>query len=225
MKNKPGPFNPTATNKGGFEMCPAGNHPGILLGLIDLGTHYESYKGQQESKKRRILFVFEVLAEVDGDDKRFWLGRDFSMPLDNRTGEPFIGQQSKLRAFMKDWRGKDYGDGEPVDIMAAHGQGCLVNVIHQPSGEKTYARVQSFSRLPRGMKAIRPTHDTVMYCADSDDEAPGQSDEEEWLPRVYGEKIHEVLERSLEWGGNGRRPDKSGQATSGAKSPADDEAF
>ena len=207
-----------ASNAGGdFPQCPPAMWRGCLLGLIDLGTHWQSFQGQEERKVRRWLFVFEVEAEKEGQLHRFFLGRDFNLSIAD-DGCPQIGKKSNLRAMLEGWRGKPYGDKEAVfpDPAKILGRACLINVIHEEVKGKHYARIESVKPLVLGMQPLQPSRPLILYDADSDDEAPGQDDEPgktEWLPRVYGQRVHEVLTCSLEWGGDGRRgKGGSGQA-------------
>jgi len=217
------PFAPKATNKSAdFEQCPAGNYPGLLVALIDEGTHYASYQNQPERKVRKIFFVFEVEAPgKDGADRRFYIGADFSMGYDS-AGGLVMGKKSNLRKLMEGWSGKPYADGEVPEFTKALGRPCLINVIHEPRGDRSYARLASVSRPVKGMAAITPTRSPFSYIADSKDPVPGASDDEksEWLPRVYGERIHTIIGRSLEKGGTGRKGD-SRPITENGESPTD----
>ena len=199
-----------ASNAGGdFPQCPPAMWRGCLLGLIDLGTHWQSYQGQEEKKVRRWLFVFEVEAEKDGQPHRFFLGRDYNLSIAD-DGCPQIGKKSNLRAMLEGWRGKPYGDKEAVfpDPVKILGRACLVNVIHEEAKGKHYASIECVKPPLQGMEPLQPSRPVILYDADSDDDAPGQDDgpgEAAWLPRVYGQRVHEVLACSLEWGGDGRR--------------------
>lgn len=197
-----------ATKKSDFERCPAGTHPGVLVGVIDLGTHWSSYKSQEAKKVRRVLFVWEVEAEVDGKDKRLVIGQDYNIGYD-REGNLVYGTKSSLRKLLEGWRGKQYGDDEDIDPAAVLGKACLVSVSHEGSGDKVYAKVSSVSALPRGMQPLKPDCPQVSYAADSDDGIPDHV----WLPRVYGETVQTVVERCLEHGGTGEKT-AGGQAGS-----------
>lgn len=192
-----------ATKGGGdFALCPAGTHPGVLIGVVDLGTHWESYQGQKEREVRRVLLIWEVECEVDGKDQRLVIGRDYNIGL-NDKGDLVYGQKSALRQLLEGWRGQQFGEGDDIDPIAPLGQACLVQVSHEKTGSgKEVARVKAVSKLVKGMAPLKPEHEKFSYSADSRDQ-PAPS--EEWLPRVYGDTILKVLERSLEWGGTGRR--------------------
>jgi hypothetical protein len=215
------PFAPTATT-GGFEPCPAGNHIGILLALIDLGTHWDSFKDQAERKVRKIFLLFEVEVEgKDGKPQRFFIGAEFSMGYNDKGDGLVMGKKSNLRRLLEGWSGKSYVDGEVPDLSKALGRPCLVNVIHEGAGDKTYARLASVSKPVAGMSSLKPSREPFCFRADSKDEAPGarDTDKTEWLPRTFGEKIHMVVARSLERGGTGRKPDKNRPVKDYGESP------
>ncbi len=215
------PFAPTATAGGNFEQCPAGNHSGMLVALIDEGTHWDSYKDQAEKKVRKVVLVFEVEAEgKDGKPQRFHIGGEFSMGYNDKGDGLVMGKKSNLRKLMEGWSGKSYADGEVPDLAKALGRPCLVNVIHESGGERTYARLASVSKPVAGMTALKPSRTPFAFRADSKDEAPGTRDTEktEWLPRVFGEKVHAVVARCLERGGTGRKADKNRPLVESAES-------
>ena len=192
------------TGGGDYLLCPAGTHPSVLVGVIDLGTHWESYQGQLERKVRRILLCWEIECDIDGKDCRITVGRDFNVSINDKGGL-FYGQKSSLRLLLEAWRGQQFADGDVIDPLKALGLACLVQITHEKTkGGKEVSRIKGASKLVKGMAPLKPTYNLVSYLADSDSAAPS----EDWLPRVYGEKIEEVLERCLEWGGDGRRKSK-----------------
>lgn len=186
---------------GDYESCPAGNHPGVCIGLIDLGTHWESFQGGPEKKQRKVLFVWEVDVGEEGKVDRKVIGRDFNLTM-REDGTVAYGNKSNIRKLLEGWRGKEYGPDEDIDPEAVVGKGCLVSVKSKiTANKKEISVVDSVSALPKGMKPFKPENPIVKYSADSEDGAPDQK----WLPRVFGEEIHKILERSLEWNGTGRR--------------------
>ena len=208
---KPNPFAPTATNRGGdFEPCPAGNHVGCLVALIDEGTHWDSYKGQEERRVRKIFLTFEVEVQgQDGKPKRFYVGSEFSMGHDDKGGL-VLGKKSRLRKLMEGWSGRSYADGEVPDFTKALGRPAFVNVKHEAVGDRSYARPDSVSKPPAGVNvSFVPQRQPFSYLADSADPVPGAADDDksEWLPRVFGERVHAIIARSLEKGGTGRKAD------------------
>jgi hypothetical protein len=192
-----------ATSSGGdFELCPAGSHAGCLIGVIDLGSHWDSFQGQTERKIRRVLLVWEVEAEVDGKDQVLVVGRDYNIGQ-NDKGELVYGMKSALRLLLEGYHGKQFSEGQDIDPEALLGKPCLVQITHETTRGKgkEVARVKSISKPLKSMAAYKPTRTKFSYAADSNDEPPRDA----WLPRVYGETVEQVLNRCLEWGGTGRR--------------------
>jgi hypothetical protein len=198
------PLKGKATSAGGdFELCPAGTHPGNMIGIVDLGTHWDSFQGQAERKVRRVLLVWELEAEVDGKDQHLVVGRDYNIGINDKD-ELVYGKKSALRLLLEGYRGKQYGEGEDIDPESLLGKPCLVQVTHEKTkgSGKDVARVKSISQLAKQMPAIKPIHSKFSYAADSKDNQPPS---DPWMPRVYGETVQAVLKRCLEWGGTGRR--------------------
>lgn len=186
---------------GDFEIVPAGNHPGVCIGLVDLGTHWESFQGGPEKKQRKVLLVWEVDTGEGDKPERQVIGRDFNITVRD-DGSVSYGNKSNIRKLLEGWRGKAYGDDEEIDLESVVGKGCLVSVkAKKTNSGKDISVVDSVSALPKGMKAFKPEHATITYSADSDDDGPTHK----WLPRVFGEEIATVLARSLEFNGTGRR--------------------
>lgn len=195
-----------------FPQTPAGNWSGVCIGLIDLGTHWESFQGGPQKKQRKVLIVWEIEAEKDGKDERFFVGRDFNIGV-NDKGEVSYGEKSNIRKMLESWKGRAYSQGEEIDLSATLGKTALVNI----AGKKTNAGkditfVNAVSPLPKGMKVIKASQKQIVYTADSDAIVP----EDEWLPRVFGETVKDILERCLEHKGSGIKETKP---ANGGKAP------
>lgn len=189
---------------GGREACPAGNHPGVCVAVIDLGTHWNSFKGQPEKKVRQILFVWEIDVGDEGEERRQVIGRDYGVSY-SKDGGLIYGDKSNVRKMLEGWRGKPYGPDEEVDPLAVLGLPCCVNVSNETRGDRVYDSVGGVAKLTKGLKPIKPSHEKVLYLADSDDVVPNM----DWLPRVYGETVETIVQRSLEHGGTGRKAAKA----------------
>jgi hypothetical protein len=212
------PLKGKATAGGGdFELCPAGSHAGCLIGIVDLGTHWDSFQGQAERQVRRVLLVWEVECEVDGKDQHLVVGRDYNIGL-NDKGELVYGKKSALRLLLEGYHGKQYDEGQDIDPEALLGKACLVQITHEKTkgSGKDVARVKSISKLPKSMPALKPAHAKFSYAADSEDASPPSGD---WLPRVYGETVDAVLKRCLEWGGTGRKSIHGNSQPSASEEP------
>lgn len=197
-----------ANNKlGAGDQCPPGVHRGVCAAVIDLGTHWDSYRGQAERKTRRVWMVWEVEAEFKGKPTRFWLGVEYGIGVGDDGGLQ-MGLKSGIRQMLEGWRGKPYQDGEDIDPEAVLGRACQVNVIQ----DKNYAQVKAVLGLGQGQAPIKPTHAPLRYAAESQDGYPAP----DWMPRVFGIKVEDYLENSLERKGSGRKEDlRKKQAAAG----------
>ena len=201
-----------------YPVPPAENHPGQLIGLIDLGSHWESFQNQAAKRIRKVFLVWEILAD---DDKHYIVGRDFNIAVRD-DGSVSYGEKSNIRKLLSAWRGKDYAPGEEIDLDNFLGKDCLVNLSHGQSktSGKTFASVEGASKMPRGMPAIEPDCPWVTYDADSDQEIPTQ----DWLPMVYGETVLAIVERCIEHGGSGIRTSAPAGANKAPTQPLRDHA-
>jgi hypothetical protein len=173
-----------AAPSGNFEAAPAGNWPAVLVAMIDLGSHDDRFNPGKH--KRQVYLVWEVETEEEGGEvKRFVMGERYTASLN---------EKANLRKVVGALRGKPLGDDEDMDVTDLLGRGCMVEVIHQQSGEKVYANVGTVSSLPRKMAAPAPEHEPFSWEL-TDEEPPPSHD---WLPWVYGKKVAEVIAASRE---------------------------
>ena len=62
-------FKQTAASSGGdYENAPVGNHPAVLVAMIDIGTHEEDYQGAKK-QTRKIYLAWELVDEKKADGK------------------------------------------------------------------------------------------------------------------------------------------------------------
>ncbi len=72
-----------------------------------------------------------------------------------------MGEKGKLRPLIEGIIGTklDTEEAEFFELTDILGMECMVNVVHDTKGEKTYARIASTAPVPKGMKvpaAINP---------------------------------------------------------------------
>jgi len=149
-----------------FENCPAGNHIAVCIRVIDLGTQETTYNGEKK-KAHQIQLVWEV----DSDDGVVMAdGRPFI--VNSRRYTWSMHEKANLRKDLTSWRGKpfadsDFGDGG-FDIRKLLGCGCMLNVIHNESGDKTYANVGSIATLPKKLATPNPVNPELFIWLDKD---------------------------------------------------------
>jgi len=131
------------TNK----IAPVGMHLARIYQIIDLGTTEQT--GQFGGKKRKVQVLFELPLETAVFDP-------------NKGEQPFYArnmytlsmhEKSTLRKDVHSMLGKQLTDAEAktFNIFNLIGRECMVNIIHRPSGDKTYANIQTITPVPKGM--------------------------------------------------------------------------
>jgi hypothetical protein len=165
---------------GSFELVPAGNHLGMCWQVIDLGTQTMTY--QEEVKKmRRVLIGWELPNELMADGRPFVVSRRYTFS---------VHEKATFRKHLENWRGKkftdeDFGD-DGFDVRNLIGKACFVNVVHQQTGDKVYANVDSIAQLPKGMAIPPELHNDPIYLSLEPEEFDSAvySSLPEWLQKV-----------------------------------------
>lgn len=145
-------------NAGGdFTPTPAGQHIGILVRLIDLGTQ-KTMTQWGEKHQRKLLFAWEVPAERITFERD---GREEEGPLLHFERMTFSSHEnSMMRQRLESWRGRpfaeeDFGNFEMHTLL---GVPALFQIAHKQEGQKTYANMQSILYPPKGTTV--PQHET-----------------------------------------------------------------
>jgi len=136
-----------------YEDAPEGAHIGICYRVIDLGTQETTYLGQAK-KSHLILIGWEL------PDERMMDGRPFTV---HKRYTYSSSGKSNLRKDLESWRGAKFTDEDfgVFDLGRLLGVGCMVSIVKEDKGEKTYTNVQTIMRLPKGSNAGKPTNPTL----------------------------------------------------------------
>ena len=195
----------TRSNGGGdFEKAPAGNHPAILVSIIDLGTQkVDGFQGAPAKMMRRAYFVWELVNErMSGSNRNHTIAIDLTVSLN---------EKAKLRKWIEARTGKPVPDGGEFDIAGELGQPCLLNVVVSPKG---YPKIEGMSAVPKGMTIPNPTY-KITATRIEDNKATGKIVVPEWVPYLYGENLFDVIKRASELDGVavglGDQPSQTGQ--------------
>ena len=187
---------PATSGGGGSEKAPPGNHPAVLVGMVDLGTQWvNGFQGAEGRWARKGYFVWELVGEpVAGQPSRNHLvGCDLTMSNN---------EKATLRKWVEARTGRKLPDGAPLDLEAELGQPCLLNVVANAKG---YPKVDGLTALPRGMSA--PPAKTAPFAWPLLPPPPGSppaawakwradlparlADLPGWLPWHYGKPLSE----------------------------------
>lgn len=131
-----------------FEIHPAGVVAARCIRLIELGTQESEYLGQKKRAKK-VMLAFETSAMMTEGE---FSGKPFLMTTRYTAS---LHEKAALRKILKGWRGRDFTDIEldGFDLKNVLGKNCMINVVHNDSGDKTYANIDSIMPLPAGMIA------------------------------------------------------------------------
>jgi hypothetical protein len=125
-----------------FEPAPAGVHQGVCVDVIDLGILDVTWQGQH--KKQHKINVAWQIGELRDDGKPFLVFKRYTLSL---------SEKANLRKDLESWRGRAFTPDEEAgfDVESVIGANCLLNIQHNPVGDKTYANVVSIMPLVKGM--------------------------------------------------------------------------
>lgn len=167
----------------GYEIAPDGNHPAVLVALVDLGTQRTEYN-KEVKWQRQVYLVWELTTEkmAGMKDRNHLIARAFTFSFN---------EKAMLRGFLEKWSGSSFRDGEEFDLAKMLGTPCLLTVIHKQSGSgKTYAKVDGVGKVIKGLKVPEAQNEPV--AVEFGEEVPG------WIPFLYGESVKDVIGRSKE---------------------------
>jgi hypothetical protein len=149
-----------ASDKGGnFERCPEGNHIARCYHVVDLGLQATPWGPKQ---KVRIAFELpnELMKDGENEGKPFSVASNYTLSLN---------EKANLRKHLEAWRGKSFTDEElqGFDIKTVLGHPCMIQVIHNTKGDRTYANIASIATLPKGMEAPAAVNEPLYVNAET----------------------------------------------------------
>jgi len=164
-------------NNGGqhFDPMEAGSHPAVCVGVVDIGTHTETWDGKDLTRSQLILmfdFPTETI-EINGEHKP----RCMSLKLTKSTHK-----QAKLLRHLISWRGRGFTADELNDFSLTKllGVSAMVNVIQKTVNGKAYSNISTICKPPKGM--AMPTSDRKIYFDMADAETYGAIEElPDWI--------------------------------------------
>lgn len=180
-------FTATASKgEGGFEKAPPGNHPAVLVGIIDLGEQWEepfsakpdeNGKVQKAKWVRKLYYVYELVTKSRaGAWGNHLIAIDLTFSMHERA---------KMRKWVEARTGKTIPDNTDYDVMQELGQPVLLNVKEKNG----YPRIEGVSGVPDGLVVPAPRVTPVAWQVD-----PAKLGEvPSWVPYLYGRKITDVI--------------------------------
>ncbi len=115
-----------ATKGGGggdFELCPPGNYPAQIVGLIDVGTHEETNDKGETYDSRKLVLAVE-LTKKSSKGARFVVSKLFTWSMrDNSNWYKLVSALT----------GKKFAEGEKFDPRQVLGMPAMANITHVTS--------------------------------------------------------------------------------------------
>lgn len=117
-----------------YELPAPGLYPAVCVDYVD-----EGFKPTQFGDKHKVRYVFQ-LEEENAKGYRFTVSAWFNKSMH---------EMATLRKFLEQWRGRPFGDelNRPpgFDLESVVGVPCVLNIVHNSSGGKTYANIASIA--------------------------------------------------------------------------------
>ena len=178
----------TARSKGNgdlFEPVPSGLQLALCYGVFDIGTHLEE---RWDTEIHKIVVVWELpqhRIQIEDRDLPRAISKSYRLSLHRKAN---------LRADLESWRSrpftKEQAEVAGFDLKKILGIPCQLNIIHNTSGDKTYANVASVVPAPMGTEL--KTENPHAYF--SFEEWP-----EKGIPVNTPDWIKEKIQTSYEW--------------------------
>lgn len=149
---------PNPGEAGSFKLVPAGSHPAICFRVLDLGTQVSTFQGERK-EQHKVLISFEVHDEdCQMDD-----GRPMTM---HQRYTWSMHEKATLRKHLEAWRAApftaaDFNKMGGFSIRKLLGVPCMLTVVHNVSGERSYANIGSIGKLHKGLKVGALVNETA----------------------------------------------------------------
>lgn len=152
-----------ATDKGGgdYKPVPAGTHRAICTMIVDMGVQ-PSAKFKPSPKVYVRWELPDETMEYKGETVPMVIGKTYTHSLN---------EKANLRRDLENWRGRTFTDPElrSFDLRNVLGKPCLISVVHNNSGGKTYANVSQVASLPKGIDKPTTATKPLSYDIDAPD--------------------------------------------------------
>lgn len=138
-----------------FQIARAEPQLGVCYATIDCGTQHSP--NSQFGPKRELMLMWELPDDLTTDGKPLSINKKYTFSL---------GEKANLYKDVKSWLGK--APEVPFDTSTLLGRPCILNVVHNTSGEKVYANVGAITPLMKGMTAAKATNELIDFSLHPD---------------------------------------------------------
>lgn len=160
---------------GSFEIAPeVESHPATCVQIIDIGTQEVMSKGE-----KRMIRQVDIYWELEESEEA---GIGPKTKVRDRLTLSFFSSSrlSKLLGQLFPKEVKADGPAAVLDIKLL-GMSVLVSVVHNKSGEKTYANINGITKLPASMKPPKYDTEFVKFVI------PSPKDKDDWDEAAFKE--------------------------------------
>jgi hypothetical protein len=135
------------TVKNEFTLVPEGEYQAVCVDIVDLGmVHSEKWNKWQH----KAAIVFQIDERDPKNAKRFEIAARHTLNM---------SPKANLRQFLGQWRGKPFSDAEAnvsLSLASLVGANAMLTIVHNVSGEKTFANIFSLRKLAKGDAPMAP---------------------------------------------------------------------
>lgn len=147
------------TGGGDFESPDPGSYSAICTKVIDQGTQPNDF--DPEAKHAHKIVIGWELEEKMSDGRPFGAVKTYTASLHDKA---------TLRAHLEAWRGVKFTADElsGFDLKNILGKPCMLSLVQNENGR---IKVQSVSKLPKGMASPQPINQLVYFSLEEFNQA------------------------------------------------------
>ena len=157
---------------GDFKLVPEGTHLARCYLLTDVG-----YQETKFGTKLQVVIGWEIPGQL----------LDSGLPMIiYSTYTNSMNEKANLRLHLESWRGRKMTEKDVAgfDLRNILGHPCLLTVLHNSEGPRTYANVTAVTPVPDGLPVPEAVNDKVMFDIDEDADAKHLP---EWIQKKIAE--------------------------------------
>lgn len=162
---------------GDFKSLDAGSYPARLVSISQIGTHTNQFGSTQP----KVIFEYEIIGEtITAGDKEYprTLCSEYALSLNKKAN---------LYSVIKTLIARNVEDGEEIDVYSTLGSPCMLNVVNNTKGDKTYAQIDAVTQPMKGYEV--PAETLEKFIFDFDTNFGTLDTAQKRLPKYQYEKI------------------------------------
>lgn len=163
-----------------FELCPAGTHTARCYMVADLGRQKVTWQGQDKIQ-HKVLIGFELPEEAMSDGRPFAVSGKYTLSL---------SEKAALRGLLESWRGVPFSQEEAngFDITKLLSAPCMLTIVHNKSGDKTYANIASIAKLHKSVTCPAQVNPSIEFSFENFSEEK-LSKLPEWVQKMVKQSL------------------------------------